>query len=849
MDNEGLVVRFGRLIIKYRFFTLAIILLFTAFFGWQATKVHLKSPTIDLFPENHDFVKTYVEYEEVFGGANTTLIALVVKDGDVFNPSTLGKVRDITKALELLPAVNNYQVLSLAQRKIKKTYLEESEGLAHHKSEPIMWPEVPETPEQIAQVKHDVYTTGRLHGTLVSLDDKATLIAAGFHDFGVEDPAESLREIVSRMAKLDERDPVQSIATLEKAIQGQPFELNDTLYGAIQKIAKNAEDVNTKVHMIGRPTLLGFIESKFSQLYWIFMLTVGSIIFVLFLYFRDARGVLIPVVTMLISTCWGLGVLGLIGSHFNPLVIVIPFVISARALSHSVQLIERFMEEFRAKGDRQEAAVATFAGLFKPGMLSIITDAAGVFIVILTPIPLMEKLAIMGGFWVLSIIVSDMLFNPVILSILPPPKFKNLDHKGFQDRLLAKVGDLTQSKARIPILVGTGVVFFIGMFFAKNLVIGDVHPGTPLLWPSSQYNLDTAEIGERFGNTEQLSIILEGVGKNAIKSPMVLRTVEGLQRHLEELPEVHSTSSIADLLPEITRIMHSDNPKWELIPEDPREAGLYLEILFAGVEPGDLARFVTNDFRDGNIAVNLRDHKGETLRAVVAAAKGYIAENQMIDPDYDPEIIGGISSEPREGANPKEVAKFRLAGSYGGLLAAINEAIVKSEAKVTILAFSIVFIMCFIAYRSALAGVLFMVPIALSNYLTFALMGALGIGLDVNTLPVVALGVGLGVDYGLYVIGRLEEEFVASGGDWGLATSRAIATAGKAVLFTATTMVAGIVFWMFSFLRFQAEMGILLAFWMIISMVGGLLLLPTIVYMVKPKFISRSLEKGVSIGA
>ncbi|MDP8225042.1 MAG: MMPL family transporter [Candidatus Lernaella stagnicola] len=848
MKEGSWITKSGRLVIRYRYATLAIILLLTAFFGYQATKVELKTPTIDLFPKDHEYVQTYVEYEEVFGGANVCLIALTVEQGDVFNTETFAKIRDFTKALELLPAVNNYQVLSIAQRKIKKTYLEESEGLAHHKSEPIMWPNIPKTAEEIAQVKHDIYTTGRLHGTLVSLDDKAALIAAGFLDFGLVNPAESLRQIMQRVAEVEERDPEESLRNLQAAIEGQPFTLDDTLYGAILKIAQSVEDDNTKVHMIGRPILLGVVEKNFNQLYWIFFLTIASIIFVLFLYFRDLRGVLVPVVTMLISACWGLGILGLIGSHFNPLVIVVPFVISARALSHSVQLIERFMEEYRNRRDRSEAAVATYAGLFKPGMLSIITDAAGVFIVILTPIPLMEKLAIMGGFWVLSIIVSDMIFNPVVLSILPPPSLESLEKTGWQDRLLAKVGEITQSRARVPILIGTAVVFFVGLFFARNLVIGDVHPGTPLLWPDSVYNQDTSAVGDKFGNTESLSIILEGIGKNAIKNPKVLRVAEGLQRHLEELDEVHSTSSIADLLPEITRIMHSDNPKWELIPEDPREAGLYLEILFSGVEPGDLARYITNDFKDGNIAVNLRDHKGETLRAVVAAAKEYIANNPMIDENYEPDEMEK-ERIAKQGGNPKEVARFRLAGNYGGLLAAINEAIVRSEAKVTILAFTIVFVMCLFAYRSALAGVLFMIPIALSNYLTYALMGALGIGLDVNTLPVVALGVGLGVDYGLYVVGRLEEEFIKSGGDWGVATARSISTAGKAVLFTATTMVAGIIFWMFSFLRFQAEMGILLAFWMIISMIGGLLLLPILVYMIKPNFIAKSLHRGPTVGA
>ncbi len=814
MNKQGLIERTGEFIIRYRYFTLAIIILLTLFFAWQATKITLKTPTIDLFPKDHEYVKTYVEYEQIFGGANVSLIALVVDKGDIFTTENLKKIKNITKAMELLPAVNNYQVLSIAQRKVKKTYLDQSEGLAHQKSDPIMWPEVPETPEDIARVKRDIYTTGRLHGSLVSLDDKAALIVAGFFDRGLESPAESLRQIVERIARLEERDPQQDIAALQGAIEGLPFTLDDNLYTAIENIVRKEEDDNTKIHMIGRPILLGTVHRQFPQLNKIFLLTVFSIILVLFLYFRDFRGTIIPVVTMLISACWGLGLLGLIGAHFNPLVIVVPFVISARALSHSVQLMERFMEEYVRHQDRQRAAVATYSGLFKPGMLSIITDAAGVFIVILTPIPLMEKLALMGGFWVLSIIVSDMLFNPVILSILPPPRHPEPKVGSPLNRFLVWLGETGQGKARWPIIIGTLIIFVIGFFFARNLKIGDVHPGTPLLWPDSVYNMDTAKIGEKFGNTEQLSIILEGESRSAVKSPLVLRNMEGLQRHLEKLEEVHSTQSIADLLPEITRIMHGDNPKWELIPNDPREAGLYLEILFSGTEPGDLARFITNDFKDANVAVNIKNHKGETLRTVVAAAKEYIA------------------------GHPVEGASYRLAGNYGGLLAAINEAIFMSEAKVTALAFALVFIMCMVAYRSVVAGLLFMIPIAISNYLTYALMGALGIGLDVNTLPVVSLGVGLGVDYGLYVIGRLEEEYIETG-DWGRATINAISTAGKAVLFTASTMVAGIVFWMFSFLRFQAEMGILLAFWMVISMLGGLVLLPTIVFMLKPKFIAK----------
>lgn len=833
--QETAIYRLGEWVIQRRIPILVLILIGTIFFGWQATKVRLKNPTIDLFPKNHPYVETYVEYEDTFGGANVVIMALTVKEGDIFNTETLTKIKNITKAIELLPAVNNYQVLSIAQRKIKRSSVMDNAYSAN----PVMWPKIPQTQEEIDHLKHVIYTTGRLHGSLVSHDDKGALIVAGFFERGLQNPGDNLRQVIYNMVE-GEQERKETLEAFASIAGDQAWNLDDTLYDAIIKIVSAEEDNNHEVQMIGRPVLLGFVQNKMDQIFKIFLLTVGTIVFALALFYRDVKGVLVPVLTALISAVWGIGFLGLLGYHFNPLVIVVPFVISARALSHSVQLIERFIGEYEKVRNRRTAAVRTFSGLFKPGMLSIVTDAAGVFIVILTPIPLMEKLAIMGGFWVMSIIISDILFNPILLSLLPAPRRAHATH-GILYRGLYSMGGWSYGWQRWPILGVTLIVFGIGFYYAKGLVIGDVHPGTPLLWPDSEYNIDTDKIGQRFGNTEILSIVVEGGEKNSIKAPIVLKTMEGLQRELEQMPEVATTSSIADLVPMITRIFSGDNPKWELIPADSQQAGFYLEMIFSGAEPGDLARFVTNDLKDASISVYLRDHKGETLRKVVAKAKEYIEANPMI-------AIGG-----KEGGVPglilnegetKEIAKFRLAGNYGGLLAAVNEAIVRSQGLVTALAFFLVFLFCSLTFKSALAGGLFLVPIAISNYLTYALMGALGIGLDVNALPVVSLGVGLGVDYGVYIISRIDEEF-RERGDLKEAVATAIATAGQAVVKEATTMVAGIIFWAWSFLRFQAEMGILLAFWMIVSMLGGLIVLPTLIMLIKPKFIMKNAPKSV----
>jgi len=777
---------FGRFLIERRWHVLVVVLGLTGGFGFFASQIRVESPTIDLFPSTHSYVETFVKYSEIFGGASRVVIQLETEDGDIFEKKTLEKIRRITKELELIEGVNNYQVLSLAQRKIKELKVDSVRGF---RAVPVMWPKVPQTAEEIAKLKYRIHTNRRYHGTLVALDDTATLIVAGFFEDKLEPQA---------------------------------------IYEKIDEILEKEQEPGVKFHVIGRPIMLGYILIKSPELLWLFIATVVSILLVLLLYFRDLRGVLVPLVTALVSAVWGIGFLGLLdqifppggegaffglkGFNFDMLVIVVPFIISARALSHSVQLIERYLEEFEQHHSKHEAAVATFSGLFKPGVLSIVTDAAGVALVLLTPIPLLQKLALMGGFWVLSILVSDVIFNPVFLSILPAPRPRKEGRKPLVDRLLHMVGGWCLGWQRKVILGVSLVVFGLGFYFAKDLVVGDVHPGTPMLWPDSTYNKDTEAIADKFSNTEEFTVVVEGASRDAIKKPEVLRAMESFQRHMESIPEVGATSSLADLLPGIISILHSSDPRWELIPNDPRDSGFFLEMIFSSSEPGDLVRFVTIDSQNANIVCYLRDHKGETLRRVVAHAKEFIANTQV------------------------EGAQFRLAGGYGGLLAAINEEVTVHQTTITLLAFSVVFLFCAVAYRSILAGFLFLVPLAVSNYLTYALMGARGIGLDVNALPVVALGVGLGVDYGLYVVERIKEEYENTG-DLNRAILIAVTTAGKAVLFTASTMVFGVVFWAFSFLKFQADMGTLLLFWMIVSMLGGLILLPAIVAVLKPKFI------------
>ncbi|MFZ2948225.1 MAG: MMPL family transporter, partial [Desulfuromonadaceae bacterium] len=138
-------------------------------------------------------------------------------------------------------------------------------------------------------------------------------------------------------------------------------------------------------------------------------------------------------------------------------------------------------------------------------------------------------------------------------------------------------------------------------------------------------------------------------------------------------------------------------------------------------------------------------------------------------------------------------------------------------------------------------AVFLMIPLNLANIITLAAMHYLEIGLNVNTLPIVSVGVGVGIDYGIYLLSRFCEEFQISGAYSLAVANRAIRTTGKAIFFTATTMVVGVLFWyFFSSMKFQAEMGLLLAIIMFLNMLGAMVILPMLLYIFKPKFLGKA---------
>ena len=147
------------------------------------------------------------------------------------------------------------------------------------------------------------------------------------------------------------------------------------------------------------------------------------------------------------------------------------------------------------------------------------------------------------------------------------------------------------------------------------------------------------------------------------------------------------------------------------------------------------------------------------------------------------------------------------------------------------------FIFCSVNFLSITAGLILTIPLAISNLVGFALMALTEVGLTVSTYPVSSVAIGFGVYYGIYFISLLQEENKKAE-DLNTALIRTMTSNGKAIVIIATTLTLGLACWLFSSLRFQAEMGAFFALLLLFNMLGALLLVPSLVVLIKPRFVS-----------
>ena len=767
---------FSLFCMKNRKIVLAIVFVITAILSTFAMRIEVKTVFEDLQPTSHPYIKVHEEFKKTFGGTSIITFMIQSTKGDIFQMPVLEKIHALTKGLYKIDAINEFQIYSIAGKKLKEVRAS-TEGIASY---PYMWPNLVKDDADIARLKEAILRSPLVYGPFVSKDLSATLITVDFFDSIMD------YNLVYEQA-----------------------------YALVEKL----DDDSVNISLVGNPVLYGWVSHFLPETMKLVSIAAGIFLVLLFLINRTWRGTLLPLLAGAISAIWALGVAKLVGIHFDPLVVVVAMLITARAVSHSVQMITRFHEEIDSvKGheedlDSYEAARVTLKDLLKPGLLGIATDAGCVTVVAISPIPLLQKLVVLAVVWVLTVAVSSIIVTPVLLSWVKKPK--SYAHPLNLDRLLIRpflnfCVRIVATRARYAVVAIAAVVFVVCGIRAIDLTVGDANPGSPILWPEARYNNDSLLINDQFPGADRMFVVVGREEKNQIKNVHVLDTMLRFQRYMEYQDEIGGSISLSDILPSVNQTLREGNFRYSELGETTTNNAELIYMYERAAEPGDLNRFTDVNRMNASITLFFADRKGKTIQTAVARVKQFVAEN----PDVN----------------------ISLAGGTIGVIAAVNEVILSGQIQSIALALFILVMMCIIVYRSSIAGMFFMVPVVLANLVTFAFMSWQNIGMNINTVPVAALGIGLGVDYALYICDRIANEHKA-GKSHLEAISISLHCAGRGVLVTALVLIASVCVWLFSSLRFQAEMGMLIALWLTVSALSALFLMPALAYICKPKFI------------
>jgi len=808
---EGLV--FGR-----RTLVLALFVIGTLVMAFYASQLRVEAGFKKQIPLGHEYMQTFIDYEKDFGGANRVLIAVMAKDGDMFDLGFMSTMEKITADVIGMDATDDARVSSIFTPNVRFVEVVE-DGFAGGNVIPSTFipsdPNFVPTEEDFATIRSNI-VKANIVGRLVAKDFSGAMVWA-----------ELVPEDAGR--KMDYQDVAAQLEALRQKYEGEDYTIH--IIGFAKVVGDIADGAKSVVMFFGVAIVLTFV---------LLVLYSGS--------FRLASWTVLAAITAVV---WMLGALRLLGFGIDPMNILTPFLVFAIGVSHGVQMINSWLSERlfggvegdaallqRSQGvDSLDAAKRSFHRLLVPGSIALLSDCIGFVTILFIDIRIIQELAITASIGVAIIILTNLILLPVLLSYTGFGK----RYDTFRARRIRREGGpnlfwhmLARFSHRGPaaaaILVGIGLAVF-GFYKAQEMKIGDSEAGVPELRPEARFNQDAIAISESFAlGIDAINVIVEARPDACTLSYPVMELVDRFSWHMSNIEGVQQVIS----LPMAAKIVYAGwnegNIRWRVLSRD----GDQLRVATQGFETD--SGLLNSDCSGMPVMIFLADHKAETITRVIDGVKAFRSANDAWYPGMNLRLQLADEAKAAEAAGEdwsSDKINLRLATGNAGVMAATNEVVKANQAPMMLWVYAAVIVLCLLTYRSLMATICIILPLALVSLLANALMAYMNIGLKVNTLPVAALGVGIGVDYAIYIYSRMRE-FLDEGESLEVAYYKALKLTGTAVLFTAVTLAVGVGTWIFSALKFQADMGVLLSFMFVMNMVGAIILLPALLAWLTP---------------
>ncbi|AQZ96081.1 RND family transporter [Halopseudomonas phragmitis] len=766
-----------RLIFNNRIFVLLLFTLLTLFFGYQAAQVKPDTSFEKMIPLKHPYIVNMIEHQDDLSGlGNSIRIAVAIKDGDIFSTEYMETLKRINDEVFFLPGVDRSNMRSLWTPNVRWTAVTEY----GFDGGPVANQPAYLTEEHLEELRENILKSGEI-GRLVANNFKSSIIEVPLQESypNPDNQSELIRLDYGEFSRLLEEK-------IRSEFQGENPNISVHIVGFAKKVGDLIEGIIKVVGFFGAALLITFV--------------------LLLLFTRCLKSSLTTLVCSVIAVVWQLGLLRSMGFGLDPYSILVPFLVFAIGISHGVQIINGMAIEYTHADDANTAARRAFRALYIPGIVALVSDAVGFVTLLLIEIEVIRELGIAASVGVGVIILTNLILLPILMSYIGISKAAVKRKRELAAR--PQKMWLTVAKFAHPTVAPVSVVlailaFGFGIYYGKNVEIGDLDPGAPELRADSRYNLDNDFIISNYSTSSDILVVMVSTPTEMCSAYETMDAIDQLEWKMVNLPGVQSTVSLVTVAKQVIMGNNEGNLKWQALSRNQDNLNNAISRAPTGMFNSDCSL--------APVMVFLEDHKADTLKRATAAVEAFAAEQNT------------------------ETLEFKLAAGNAGIEAATNVVIEKSQLKMLLTVYAVVIFMCLITFRSIRAVLCIIIPLALTSVLANALMAFLGIGVKVATLPVIALGVGIGVDYGIYIYSRLET-YLRQGLPLQEAYYETLKTTGKAVTFTGFTLAIGVATWIFSAIKFQADMGILLTFMFLWNMFGALWLLPALArFLIRPE--------------
>ena len=761
-----------RLVFNHRLPFLLCMLVATLVLGFMAlTRLELRPSFDKMLPQSHPYIQNYLENRASLRGlGNAVRVVVEHTQGDIFDPGYLQTLRHINDELFLSQGVDRAWVKSLWSPAVRWTEVTE-EGF---QGGPVMPDGYQGAAGDIEQLRQNI-ERANIVGSLVARDFKSSMLVVPLLD---QDSATG--------KGLDYHAFSQKLEQLRSQYQASG---------------------QYRIHVIGFAKLMGDLIDGLIEVMAFFALAVLTSLVIIYGYTRCIRSTLLVVLCSLTAVVWQLGIVAWLGYAIDPYSILVPFLIFAIGVSHAAQKMNGILQDIGRGTHRQVAARYTFRRLFVAGVTALLADAVGFAVLMIIDIPVIQDLAITASVGVAVLIFTSLLLMPVALSYVgvgrkAADRALRIDARAARHRGFGRLWDLldrfTERKWASAAVLAALALAALGIWGSLQLKIGDLDSGAPELRADSRYNLDNAYITQHYAlSSDTFAVMVKTAPEGCLQYPTLI-LADRLAWELQQLPGVQTTVSLANAVRQITAGTYEGNPRLNSLQRN--QDVLNYAAQQASVNAPEL---FNNDCSLMPVIAYLKDHRADTLAEVAAVAERFAQANSSAE------------------------HQFLLAAGSAGIEAATNVVVREANHRMLLLVYLAVTVFCLVTFRSWRATLVAVLPLMLTSVLCEALMVAMGIGVKVATLPVIALGVGIGVDYALYLL-SVQLHYQRAGLSLAQAYQNAVAFTGRVVGLVGITLAAGVVGWAWSPIKFQADMGLLLTFMFLWNMLGALVLIPAL---------------------